>query len=285
MKALSSIVVGLDFSECSRVALGHALRIASWAGAEVHPVHVVDAPADAMGQPPTLTEAPRESYASAVEEAQRQWAALTEGTPGARELRLDICVAHRLVGVREQLDRYKADLLVLGAFGEQRPHVGLGTLASACIRSVPTDVMIVRDTYRVSFHTVVVGIDFSATSQRALDAAALIAHGDGAKLYAVHVEPTRVETYARLRAELGPQLEAFVKATTDKYPGLEVQSKVFPYSGYRSGVLEFAALVNAELVAVGTRGRTNLHDVVLGSTAEKVIRDSVCAVWAAKPRP
>lgn len=285
MKALSSIVVGLDFSECSRIALGHALRIASWAGAEVHPVHVVDAPAGEMTEPATLTEAPREDFARAVEEAQRQWDALAKGTPGARDLRFDICVAHRLVGIREQLDRYQADLLVLGAFGERKPHVGLGTLASACIRSVPTDVLIVRDTYRESFHTVVVGIDFSATCQRALDAAALIAHGEGAKLYAVHVEPSRLETYAHLRTELGPRLESFVKATTDQYPGLEVHSKVFPYSAYRSGVLEFAALVNAGLVAVGTRGRTNLRDVVLGSTAEKVVRDSVCAVWAAKPRP
>ena len=53
---------------------------------------------------------------------------------------------------------------------------------------------------------------------------------------------------------------------------------------YRSGVLEFAALVNADVVAVGTRGRSNLRDVVLGSTAEKVLRDSVCAVLAVKPR-
>jgi len=36
-------------------------------------------------------------------------------------------------------------------------------------------------------------------------------------------------------------------------------------------------------VVVGTRGRTNLRDFVLGSTAEKVLRDSRIAVWACKP--
>jgi len=284
MKGLASIVVGLDFSECSRVALGHAQRVASWAGAQVHPVHVVDAPVDAIPEEAELTELQRGIREGLVEDARKRWDAFIGGTPGASDLRLDVCVAHRLVGIRRQLDHHKADLLVIGAFGKERPSVGMGTLASACVRSLPTDVLIVRDNYRDPFRTVVVGIDFSATCQRALEAAALIAHGEGAKLYAAHVVPARVETFARPHTETGPDLDAFVNETTCKYPGLEVHAKVFPYSGYRSGVLEFAALVNADLVAVGTRGRSNLRDVVLGSTAEKIVRDSVCAVWAAKPR-
>jgi nucleotide-binding universal stress UspA family protein len=284
MKGLTSIVVGLDFSECSRVALGHARRVASWAGAEVHPVHVVDAPVDEMGEDATLTAMQRGIREGLVEDARRQWDTFIEGTPGATELHLEVRVAHRLVGIRQQLDHHKADLLVLGAFGEERPNVGMGTLASACIRSVPTDVLIVRDTYREPFRTVVVGIDFSATCQRALEAAALVANGDGARLYAVYVESTKAEAYAWVHGDAPLNLQSFVKPTADRYPGLEVHAKVFPYSGHRSGVLEFAALVNADLIAVGTRGRSNLRDVVLGSTAEKVVRDSVCAVWAAKPR-
>ena len=284
MRSLASIVVGLDFSECSRVALGHAQRVASWAGAQVHPVHVVDAPVDEMPEEAALTVMQRGIREGLVEDARKRWDAFVEGSPGASDLRLDVCVAHRLVGIRQQLDHHKADLLVLGAFGEQRPSVGMGTLASACVRSVPTDVLIVRDNYRDPFRTVVVGIDFSATCQRALEAASLMAHGEGAKLYAAHVVPAQVETFAQLRNELGPDLNAFVNETTRKYPGLDVHARVFPYSGHRSGVLEFAALVDADLVAVGTRGQSNLRDVVLGSTAEKILRDSVCAVWAAKPR-
>ena len=284
MQSLASIVVGLDFSECSRVALGHARRVASWAGAEVHPVHVVDAPVDEMGEEAALTAMQRDIRAGLVEEARRQWDAFIERTPGATALCLEVCVAHRLVGIRQQLDHHKADLLVLGAFGEERPNVGMGTLASACIRGVPTDVLIVRDTYREPFRTIVVGIDFSATCQRALEAAALVANGDRARLYAVYVESTKAEAYGWVHGDAPLDLQSFVKPTADRYPGLEVHAKVFPYSGHRSGVLEFAALVNADLIAVGTRGRSNLRDVVLGSTAEKVVRDSVCAVWAAKPR-
>jgi universal stress protein E len=284
MQGLASIVVGLDFSECSRVALGHAQRVASWAGAQVHPVHVVDVPADQIPGETALTALQREIREGLVDHARKRWDSFSQDTPAAAGLHLDICVAHRLVGIRQQLDHHKADLLVVGAFGDERPNVGMGTLASTAVRNVPTDVLIVRDNYREPFRTIVVGIDFSPTSRRALEAASLFAHGEGAKLYAAHIVPERVENLARLRTELGPELTAFMSETTCKYPGLEVLARVFPYSGHRSGVLEFAALVNADLVVVGTRGRSNLRDVVLGSTAEKILRDSVCAVLAVKPR-
>lgn len=284
MEGMASIVVGLDFSECSRVALGHAQRVASWAAAQVHPVHVVDTLIDEIVDDATLTPMQRGIHAGLVEDARKKWDAFIKGTPEASRLYLDVYVARRLVGISEQLNRHSADLLALGAHGDKRPSVGMGTLASACVRSLPTDVLIVRDNYRDPFRTVVAGIDFSSTSRRALQVASLIAHGEGAKLYAAHVVHHNAGTNARLRAELGPDLDALVKETTSKYPGLDVHAKVFPYSGYRSGVLEFAALVNADLVAVGTRGRSNLRDVVLGSTAEKILRDSVCAVLAVKPR-
>ena len=140
-----------------------------------------------------------------------------------------------------------------------------------------------RDDHRAPFRSIVVGIDFSANCRPALEAAAMVAHHDGAIVHAVHVAPHNLDTYAHLRHELGPRLRAFVMAITSRYPGLDARSEVYPYSGYRSGILEFAALVNADIVAVGTKGHSALRDVVLGSTAEKVLRDSTVAVWAAKP--
>jgi nucleotide-binding universal stress UspA family protein len=247
-------------------------------------VHVVDTLIDQIRDDAALTPMQRGIHAGLIADARRRWDAFVESIPEASGLQLEVAVAHRLAGMRQQLDRHSADLLVLGAYGDERPSVGMGTLVSACVRSLPTDVLIVRDKYRDPFRTVVAGIDFSSTSRRALELAALIAHGEGAKLYVAHVVPDREDTRDRLLAELSPDLDAFVEEAASRYPGLDVHARVFPYSGHRSGVLEFAALVNADLVAVGTRGRSNLRDVVLGSTAEKILRDSVCAVLAVKPR-
>lgn len=159
----------------------------------------------------------------------------------------------------------------------------MGSRASSCIRGVSSDVLVARDNYQEPCQTVAVGIDFPANCQPALESAALVAHHEGARRYAVHVAPDDLEIYARLRGESGPRRRGSVTAATDRYPGLDVRCRVYPYSSYRFSILESAALVNADLVVVGTRGRSNLRDLVLGSTAGKVLRDSVVAVWAAKP--
>lgn len=43
---------------------------------------------------------------------------------------------------------------------------------------------------------------------------------------------------------------------------------VFDHHGHRSGIVEYATQVKADLIVLGTRGRS-LRDVLLGSTAEK----------------
>jgi nucleotide-binding universal stress UspA family protein len=286
MPAPASILVGVDFSDCSRSALEHALRLGRAWDVAVTAVHVVDAPDPLVAGDPTLGGAQQEVLRQLAADAEARWAATAAGVPGAGRLPFEVLSGGRLPAVRRALEQHAADLLVLGAYGETRPNVGLGTLASGCIRGVAADVLVVRDTFTGPFRTVVAGVDFSATSRRALEAAARVAEADGAGLYAVHVVAAAdgsSATQQRLAAEHGPALDAFVAGS--RLPsGLEIRREVFPYPGRRSGLLEFGAVVNADLVAIGTRGHTNLRDVVLGSTAEKLLRDSLCAVWAAKPR-
>jgi nucleotide-binding universal stress UspA family protein len=51
----------------------------------------------------------------------------------------------------------------------------------------------------------------------------------------------------------------------------------------RLGIADYAARVGADLTVLGTRGKTNLRDILLGSTAERVLAESRCSVLAVKP--
>ena len=46
---------------------------------------------------------------------------------------------------------------------------------------------------------------------------------------------------------------------------------------------DYAAKAGADLIVLGTRGKTNLRDILLGSTAERVLAESRCSVLAVKP--
>jgi nucleotide-binding universal stress UspA family protein len=282
VRKLSSIVVGIDFSDSSWVALGHAARIARWSGAALHAVHVVET-GDLPRPSATLTPLQQGIRASLQDEVRRRWASFARGVVDADEIPLDVTFGSRFGGIYQDVLDKSADLLVLGAVGRTRPNVGLGTLASGCIRSVPADVLVVRDDFHGPFRTVVVGVDFSATSGRALEAGAMLAANEAAFLRAVFVMPEAHGAAALPSQDVDQELETFTRAATDAWPDLEVRCDIYAHSGHRSGILEFATIVHGDIVVLGTRGRTNLRDVVLGSTAEKVLRDSLIAVWACKP--
>jgi nucleotide-binding universal stress UspA family protein len=263
---MQSVVVGIDFSPASASALAHAARLATAAGVQLHAVHALG---DAAEGDPGLPD---------------RWVQFRGAVGGATGVPLEVLAGPRHAILEEAVRRHEADLLVLGAGGEGGAHVGLGRLASRCIRSSEVDVLVVRDDRPGPFRTVVAGVDFSEASRRALAWAETIARRDAAGLYAVHVvaalDGSR-ETHARLAAEFGPALDEFVAGTIPA-EGIGVRREVFPYTGHRSGLIEFCAVVDAGLLVIGTRGRGNLREALLGSTAEKALEHSTCAVLAVK---
>jgi len=272
-KAWNPSSSGWDFSDCSRAALRS--RAASGVlgrgpGASSarrrHPDRMK------FAKTPHSLRAARNSRRPHRGTPAKQWDSFLEGIPEASRLHLEVSVARPTPWNRPPRSIATApDLARARAYVTKDPSGHGDAGVRLAVRSVQTDVLIVRDTYRDPFHTVVAGdIDFSSTSRRALEMGRADRARRGSQALRAHIVPDHAETYARLRTGLGPGagMRSSVK------PGASTRaSRCIPrYSVLRLPlrVLEFAALVNADLVAVGTRGRSNLRDVVLGSTAEKI---------------
>ena len=292
----ASVVVGTDFTPCSAVAVSQAARIAAWSGAPLHVVHIIDTTV-VIELESVLSPMQQGIRDGLTRDAEKAWVEFAAKIPGVAGLPIDVSINNRIVGILNQARKHKADLLVMGAFGDRRPDVGFGTVATACVRKSMTDVLLIRDTQPGPFRCVVAAVDFSEASARALARAALVAAQDGAELHVLHVfaapwhrhhyrapEPMATpHLQKQYRDALERRLADFVLPIAEAHRDLRLRTVCYDYGGHRSGIVEYANSVSADLIGLVTRGRTNLRDILLGSTAEKALDESPCSVLAVKP--
>lgn len=144
--------------------------------------------------------------------------------------------------------------------------------------------------------TIVCATDFSAPSQAALDAALDVAKQLGAtRLHLLHVDETierfaaATDAEARFAMEYGRlQDEARALVSTiareiGERSGLEVVPEFRVGSAYLE-VVQYATEVHADLIVVGTHGRTGLKRAFMGSVAERIVRHAACSVLAVKEK-
>jgi len=84
----------------------------------------------------------------------------------------------------------------------------------------------------------------------------------------------------RYRTLLEQRLKEFVGDPA----GVDPCFTVFDAGSYVSGIAEYARQVKADLVVLGTKGRTNLKYMLLGLTVERLLREISCSVLTVKPR-
>jgi len=137
-----------------------------------------------------------------------------------------------------------------------------------------------------------VPVDFSDFSERALAVAADLAQKFGATLHLVHVYPAAAYVAPPLIA--GPvvvgQFRDESQRVFDSFVArVKGELKVPIESSLMEGVphveiLRCASDVKADMIVLGTHGRTGLDHLLLGSVAERVVRGSSVPVLTV-PRP
>jgi universal stress protein A len=129
-------------------------------------------------------------------------------------------------------------------------------------------------------------VDFSETSRVALEESSDLARRCGAELTLVHVaEPAKgpgemgvslPELSKGTAADLERKLAGW-KAEAERISGGTVRSAVIAGAG-AGEICRFAREGGFDLLVMGTHGRTGIRHLVLGSVAEKVIREAHCPV-------
>lgn len=128
--------------------------------------------------------------------------------------------------------------------------------------------------------TILVGVDFSEHSDRALERAFLLGRVLGAKVHVLHAcpllayalgdaHPDASDFEERVHAHVDAEL-ARLRTRAEVAGSVLVTHRVDGNPG--PAVAAFADELGADLVVVGTHGRTGLDRMLLGSVAERVLR-------------
>jgi nucleotide-binding universal stress UspA family protein len=130
-----------------------------------------------------------------------------------------------------------------------------------------------------AMHTIVVPTDFSELSLRALEHARDLARLSGARLVVVHVDPPLL-AFAMTPHDPGAHLATLWERLHKVCPratGLVVEHRL--EEGFAAdSIVRVAREVEADLIVIGTHGRTGAERAVLGSIAESVLRNATCPV-------
>lgn len=285
MNPLARVLTAVDFSEPARAAFDHALVLSRTHHAELTVVHAV--PVDQ-----TFNWQARERIA--MIQALRQ-AAEAAGVRFKVSVQQGDPAGVILLHARAR----RPDLVVLGT--HQRTGFArfrLGSVAKTVTRRATQPVLIVpaspgaRTAESVmSFNSILVAIDFSPASLRALDHALTLAQQSGGRITLLHVlEDFPYESvYSgsrafRLIGDYRARVDKFERelralVPPDAHNWCEVEMEVV--SGIpHDAIVATAGARKADLVVIGRPRRTSLDRIVMASTVSAVLRRARCPVLA-----
>jgi nucleotide-binding universal stress UspA family protein len=132
------------------------------------------------------------------------------------------------------------------------------------------------------FKTILVATDFSSASKVAFAVAAALARDYRARLIALHVVEPLQMGFSEFNAYVGPDEDrgrAMEMLRALRAPSSAVTIEHRLLEGAAADVIaETAEEIGADLIVMGTHGRSGLSRLVMGSVAEEVLRRAPCPV-------
>jgi nucleotide-binding universal stress UspA family protein len=293
---IKTILVATDFSPTARAGVDWAIEVASEHDASIRLVHgllLAHRMTDYVPAPPDFTEALQAAAAARLEEVCQR--VRKAGVEVSSDLRLGLPSQAILEAAREE----QADLLVIGTRGLSGvSHLLLGSTAERVVQHASCPVLSVHpgdhERHR-RIRTILVPTDFSRDAELATAAANRFFGEDfeGARLVLVHAYhlpfeytaygtiPTSVDYTKDVEGSAEERLAETAAGLADLGPEIETRA----VEGYPPDVIvEAAESVGADLIAMGTHGRTGLAHLFLGSTAERVVQHARCPVLTVRQR-
>jgi len=295
MQPFRNILFAADFSENSKAAFRAACSVAVDNESRIIVIHVVE-PNWVPQDPVYYGQQSVQFHAAEPDKARHEALKRTmrEVYAPDRPLEVDYLTTEgdAALEILRMAGERGCDLIVMGTHGRTGlSRLVAGSVAIAVIRGAQCPVLALRSPekprdsqeIRVILHPT----DFSVDSEAALRVARWLAWHHGARLVILHVAMLEVLVDGTTAADVDPRdyRDALdeVKKRVDG-PDLKHPIETILTRGYTApGIIETADDLGADLIVMGTHGRTGLSRLLMGSVAEQVLPKANCPVLVFKP--
>lgn len=291
MLTMKRIAVGTDLSwYASRAETRAALLARELGGAELDLVHVIGSLAlESLRH--LLTQPPEQTERRLINSAKEQMAGIAHrlaekhGIPVKPVLEIG-CAHSEIACHAEAID---AGLVVLGAHGGGFVReLFLGSTAEKVLRKLSRPLLIVKREPQAPYQRILVPVDFSEPSRRALEFALRIApHAHITVLHAFEVpyeaklrfSGTSDETIHAYRAEVQARADQAMRQFISTLEATASPlSHIVEFGPAPAVIRGKAELLDPDLIVVGKHGQSAWEDMLLGSVTKQVILDASCDV-------
>lgn len=283
---LKKILVPIDFSALAEGALRTARRLADEFEAAVHLVYVH--PYRYLFEYMEPGEPVPRAVEDVHEEGAREAAKKLETLGRKHGIPAKHCYVQEGVPVFDEICRVaqalRVDLIVLPTHGRTGlKHVFLGSTAERVVQHAPCPVWIDRGKFE-RLEKILIPVDFSPCAMEAMRCGATLSERTGASLTLLHVvQFGLVDGHvmdnpplpAALRKEATEQMQGFIRA--GRLGATRFKTEI--HSGAPAATIcRFAQRGRFDLILTGTHGWSGLQRLLIGSTAEHVVRRATVPV-------
>jgi len=292
MRQLKRIIVGHDLEVGGDVALRSAVVLAKRCGSALRLVHVVEPLhsyqriSHPLTSPYTLEEISQKTGV-------RLQALVANPELASLHVEYEVRRGKRFVELIIAGKAWQADLIVVGG-SSQTEELSLGGTSERILRKALVPVMVTKKPLRAEAKIFLVPTDFSSCAREAAEEAIMLAECFGGRVVFLHV----LDLYPSYTIAYAHELGISVPTPPPSPEEIEPDWEVF-LSGLRlekvdweknteegqaaSTIVYRAEHMQADMIVIGTHGRSGLPHMLLGSVAEKVVRMAPCPVLTIRP--
>jgi nucleotide-binding universal stress UspA family protein len=281
---MTKILVPYDFSEQAQNALDFSVAIANkFDIVHLEVLHVMEVPASTnmgtMGGGEMMPNMENQIFfVELMNRRKSQIEELKAKYTGANfKFSATIKLGNAFKNISDSINEENPDLVIMGSKGASgMEEVLIGSNIEKVVRTASCPVLTIKTAIDPDdLRKIVFASDFKDDSAEVAIRIKRFQELLGAQLYFVVVN-----TPGNFESSRDSILR--IKAFAQKHDFANVTAEIYNSISEESGIIEFAEDVNADMIAMGTHGRTGFLHLITGSIAEDVVNHAKRPVWTFK---